>query len=97
MTDEVETGSLSDVELRAVLVKQAAAFAGLSPDELDESRTLDSLGLDSSDAVVLALQIQNLLGGEVELGVFLAAETLGEAFDQVVREYRRNGFTPPRT
>jgi len=63
----------------------AAELAGLSVDQLEPGSTLESLGLSSTDAVILAMEIEHAIGRSVDVGIFLRFETLQEAADEVVR------------
>jgi len=81
MTDEKPT----DGGLRQRLVQQAVAMSGMPREEFDEKASLDTLGLDSSDAVILAMQIEEILDEEVEVGIFLRVETIGDAIDEILR------------
>lgn len=83
-------------ELREQLMLQAAAIAGISREDFSGNDSLDTLGLDSSDAVILAMQIEEVVGGEVDVGIFLRVETVGEAIDEIVRLHLEQGPVPRR-
>jgi acyl carrier protein len=77
---------LTDNELRAQILAKTAALAGVSPETLTDESTLDSLGLDSSDAVVLAMEVEELTGREIEVGLFLRFATVAEAAAEIVKQ-----------
>jgi acyl carrier protein len=62
-----------------------AEVAGTDVVEIGQTATLEGLGLDSSDAVILAMEVEELIGREVDVGVFLRCETIGEAIGEVLR------------
>ncbi len=66
---------------------RTAELAGLPLDGVGPHTTLEGIGLDSSDAVLLALEIEELVGAEVDVGVFLRFPTVGEAMDELARTY----------
>lgn len=72
--------------LRERVFEQIAAFADVARDTLADDTTLDSLGLDSSDAVVLAMSVQELVAPrELDPAIFLRCATIGEAADEVAQ------------
>jgi acyl carrier protein len=71
--------------LQSRIFLRTAELAGVPPDEITPQTTLESVGLDSSDAVILALEVEELTGTEVEVGVFLRFDTLGEAVAELTR------------
>lgn len=81
MTDETH----DDKDLRERLMLQAAGISGLPREDFDENASLEMLGLDSSDAVILAMQIEEIIEQEVEVGIFLRVETVGDAIDEILR------------
>jgi acyl carrier protein len=50
---------------------------------VSDDATLESLGLDSSDAVILAMEVEERTGREVDVGTFLRFETLREAIADI--------------
>ncbi len=75
----------SSTEVRAQIMGKIAELAGTDPAELVDASTLDSLGLDSSDAVILALEIEEATGHEIDAAVFLRCATIGEAATEIAR------------
>jgi acyl carrier protein len=74
--------------IRERVYARTAELAGLSAQDISAQTTLDSAGLDSSDAVILALEVEELTGTEIDVGIFLRFSTLGEAVDELVRILR---------
>ena len=74
-------------EIAARIYSRTAELAGLSACDVGPRTTLEGIGLDSSDAVILALELEELLGTEVDVGVFLRFTTLGDALDEIRRIY----------
>ena len=72
-------------DIRAKIVQAAADLAGIDPAEINGESTLESLGLDSSDAVILAMEVEQATGREIDVGVFLRFEKLDEATQEIVR------------
>jgi acyl carrier protein len=69
--------------LQKKVMDLTAARAGI--DELNLGATLESLGLDSSDAVILAMEIEELIDKEVDPAIFMRFETVGEAAQEIER------------
>jgi acyl carrier protein len=74
--------------IRERVYARTAELAGLSAEDISAETTLDSTGLDSSDAVILALEVEELTGVEIDVGIFLRFSTLGEAVEELVRILR---------
>jgi acyl carrier protein len=74
--------------IRERVYARTAELAGLSAEDISAQTTLDSAGLDSSDAVILALEVEELTGTEIDVGIFLRFSTLGEAVEELVRILR---------
>jgi acyl carrier protein len=60
-------------------------LADRSPDAIDLNATLDALGIDSADAVILAAEAEDHLGLEIDADLFLRFPTIREALDELVR------------
>ena len=71
--------------IRERVYARTAELAGLSVEDISAQTTLDGAGLDSSDAVILALEVEELTGMEIDVGIFLRFSTLGEAVEELVR------------
>jgi acyl carrier protein len=69
--------------IKRQIYARTAELAGLAQGDIGPSTTLEGIGLDSSDAVILALEVEELIGTEVDVGVFLRFVTLGEALDEL--------------
>jgi acyl carrier protein len=74
--------------IRERVYARTAELAGLLAEDISAQTTLDSAGLDSSDAVILALEVEELTGVEIDVGIFLRFSTLGEAVEELVRVLR---------
>jgi acyl carrier protein len=72
-------------DLRARVFARTAELAGCPVDQMGAQTTLEDVGLDSSDAVILALEVEELTGREIDVGIFLRFATLGEAVDELAR------------
>ena len=72
-------------ELQALIFARTAELADVGSGEIGPDTTLERVGLDSSDAVILAMEVEQLIGGEVDVGIFLRFETLGEALQELFR------------
>ena len=70
--------------LKARIFARTAELAGVPPESVVPETTLEAVGLDSSDAVILALEAEEHVGVEVDVGIFLRFATLGEAVDELV-------------
>jgi acyl carrier protein len=76
---------MTPAEAREVVMQIVAGLAGVTPDSITDETNLESLGLDSSDAVVLAMEVEEKIGREVEVGLFLRCATVGEAAAEIGR------------
>jgi acyl carrier protein len=72
-------------DILARVLGKAAELAAVDPESIDRASSLETLGLDSSDAVVLAMEIEEATGVEIDVGIFLRFETIGEAADEIAR------------
>ena len=72
-------------DVRTLVLKKTADLAGIQPEEITDATNLDSLGLDSADAVVLAMEVEQATGREIEVGVFLRCETIAETAAEIAR------------
>jgi len=75
----------ADENIRTRVLRKAAELAGIEVDVIDPESTLESIGLDSSDAVILAMEVEEVSGVEIDVGIFLRFETLVEAADEISR------------
>jgi acyl carrier protein len=94
MTGEVDRATYDRVW------QKTAELAGLAPGDLDPACTLESLGLDSSDAVVLAMELEEMTGRSIDVGIFLRFETIAEAAAEVARlvtDETASSGGPPKT
>ena len=72
------------VKVREMVLQSVAGLAGVEPATITDETNLESLGLDSSDAVVLAMEVEELTGVEIEVGLFLRCATVAEAATEIV-------------
>jgi acyl carrier protein len=71
------------MQTRAVVFAKVAAMAGLDANVITDETTLEAVGLDSSDAVVLAMEVEQAVGFEVEVGLFLQCKTIADAAEAI--------------
>ena len=74
---------MDPVKVREMVFNSVAGLAGVSPASITDVTNLESLGLDSSDAVVLAMEVEELTGLEIEVGLFLRCATVAEAAAEI--------------
>jgi acyl carrier protein len=72
-------------DVRTLVLRKTAELAGIAPEAITEDTNLDTLGLDSADAVVLAMEIEQATGREIEVGVFLRCETVAETASEIAK------------
>jgi len=73
------------VQVREMVFRSVAQLAGVSPSSLGDDATLESVGLDSADAVVLAMEVEQVAGKEIEVGLFLRCATIAEAAAEIAK------------
>ena len=81
-------------DVHTLVLKKTADLAGIQPEEITDATNLDALGLDSADAVVLAMEIEQATGREIEVGVFLRCETIAETAAEIARIVAAGGSAP---
>ena len=72
--------------LKQSILAKVAEMAGIDLGELKAESTLESLGLDSSDAVILAMEVEQITGREVDVGVFLRCATIDDAANELLSQ-----------
>ena len=89
--DDQGTSTLDEGAIAAWLVTQVAELLGEPPEVVEPDRPLEDVGLESSDVVVLMIDLSDLIGQPVSpvvlwdhptiasLAAFLAAVVRGEA------------------
>ena len=75
---------MDSAKVREMVFHSVAGLAGVAPASITDETNLESLGLDSSDAVVLAMEVQELTGLEIEVGLFLRCATVAEAATEII-------------
>jgi acyl carrier protein len=65
------------------IVTRAAELADVASEEITDETSFESLGLDSSDAVILAMEAEEFIGQEIDVGIFLRFATLREAATEI--------------
>jgi acyl carrier protein len=76
---------MDSAKVRELVLEKTANLAGVSLSDITAETNLESLGLDSADAVVLAMEIEQATGHEIEVGLFLRCETIDEAAGEVAK------------
>jgi len=71
-------------EIAAFVRQQIAAYTHKKPEEIDIDGDVGALGLDSSDAVVLAADLEEWLNLEIEPELFLRHTELRPALQEIV-------------
>lgn len=71
--------------LRARVYARMAALADVPADQIGPHTSLESAGLDSSDAVILAMEVEEFTRTEIDVGIFLRFETLDQALEELAR------------
>jgi len=84
---------MDPVKVREMVFNSVAGLAGVSPASITDVTNLESLGLDSSDAVVLAMEVEELTGLEIEVGLFLRCATVAEAAAEITAIAGRGAAT----
>ena len=84
---------MDPVKVREMVFNTVAGLAGVSPASITDVTNLESLGLDSSDAVVLAMEVEELTGLEIEVGLFLRCATVAEAAAEITAIAGRGAAT----
>jgi len=84
---------MDPVKVREMVFNSVAGLAGVSPGSISDETNLESLGLDSSDAVVLAMEVEELTGLEIEVGLFLRCATVAEAAAEITAIAGRGAAT----
>jgi acyl carrier protein len=72
-------------EVRAIVLRSVAQMAGVQLSELEDATTLESLGFDSTDAVVLAMEVERTIGVEIDVGLFFRCATIAEAASEIAK------------
>ena len=73
------------VDIRGKIKQRAAELAEVDVSEVNDDSTLEALGLDSAAAVILAMEIEEMTGREIDVGIFLRFEKLEEAAEEIER------------
>ena len=84
---------MDPVKVREMVFDSVAGLAGVAPASITDETNLESLGLDSSDAVVLAMEVEELTGLEIEVGLFLRCATVAEAAAEITAIAGRGAAT----
>jgi acyl carrier protein len=86
---------MDPLKVREMVFRSVAGLAGVAPASITEETNLESLGLDSSDAVVLAMEVEELTGLEIEVGLFLRCATVAEAASEIIAIAARTATATP--
>lgn len=80
--------------IHEIVIDKAADLAGIKPEEITAETNLEALGLDSADAVVLAMEVEQVTGREIDVGLFLRCETVADAAKEIAEMVADGGETP---
>jgi acyl carrier protein len=72
------TASLSNF-----IIGRLSEYTGIPVVEIDATRTFEAIGLQSPDAVVLAAELGEVLGKDVEIDLFLRCSTVGQVLEEI--------------
>lgn len=72
------------------LVDKVAIRLGVPPSEVDVNQYFDTFGLDSTEALVLAGELENWLGTEIETTALWYHPTIAELAQYLVEEMANN-------
>lgn len=72
-------------EIRALIFERIAEIAGVPSSTLADDSTLESVGLDSADAVVLAMEVEQVLKTQIDVALFLRCATIAEAASEIAK------------
>ena len=70
-------------DLTSFIVGRLSEYTGIPAVEIDATRTFEAIGLQSPDAVVLAAELEQLLGKEMEVDLFLRCSTVGQVLEEI--------------
>jgi acyl carrier protein len=85
---------MDPAKTREIVFARVAALAGVEPSSITEETNLEALGLDSSDAVVLAMEVEEVTGLEIEVELFLRCATVAEAAAEVAAIAAKTASSP---
>jgi acyl carrier protein len=72
-----------DLDPGTTILTAAASVRGHGPGDLARERSLDTLGFDSLDRVVLAVTIEHTTGRTIPDQVMASARSFGDLIDQL--------------
>lgn len=79
------------VDLASFIVGRLSEYTGIPAIEIDATRTFEAIGLQSPDAVVLAAELEDFLGQEIEVDLFLRCSTVGQVLTEIARMTNSGG------
>jgi acyl carrier protein len=71
------------VDLTSFIIGRLSEYTGIPAGEIVAMQTFEAIGLQSSDAVVLAAELEELLAKEIDVDLFLRCSTLDEALTEI--------------
>jgi len=71
------------VDLTNFIVGRLSEYTGIPACEIIATQTFEAMGLQSSDAVVLAAELEGFLAREIDIDLFLRCSTLDEALKEI--------------
>ena len=79
------------LDLTNFIVGRLSEYTGIPAAEIDATRTFEAIGLQSADAVVLAAELEEALGQEIEVDLFLRCSTVGQVLAEIARMTNSGG------
>lgn len=83
------TGTLTEEMVRTWLIEKVAARLGTAPTEVSADTYFDDFGLDSTEALILAGELERWLGFELETTALWYHPTIAELSAYIVSEHGR--------
>lgn len=80
---------MNHAALKERILARAAELAGVPRQDVRQETELELIGLDSSDAVILAMEAEEYIGQDVDVGIFLRFTAVGEAVDDLLARLER--------
>jgi acyl carrier protein len=88
--DAIAKQSYTAEEIQAWLVSHISKQLGVDPDEIDVLQTLDSYGLDSAQAMILANQAEKFLGFKLSLILLWHYPTINALSQRLAEEFKES-------
>ena len=85
------------VDLTSFIVGRLSEYTGIPVVRIDVTQTFEAIGLQSSDAIVLAAELEELLARELDVDLFLRCSTLDEVLAEIARLTKDESGSKDRT